>query len=183
MATKSKLTFLTTLLFMITASSSWATTVNFTLSGHVTNFYGGTDFGLNVNDPVTATGSFDDSLIGGDIVNGSGTLDFTTDITDLLISVGSQVFTSGDDNGSGSLAIDNGTVLDGLGSAGFDYAGTNSGGNLLTSFTGTDSFLGNSELYGIWDTFELTAVPAPAAVWLFGSGVLALVGVARRKSA
>lgn len=30
---------------------------------------------------------------------------------------------------------------------------------------------------------ELTAVPVPAAVWLFGSGLLGLVGVARRKSA
>lgn len=29
--------------------------------------------------------------------------------------------------------------------------------------------------------FSLTAVPVPAAVWLFGSGLLALVGVARRK--
>lgn len=30
---------------------------------------------------------------------------------------------------------------------------------------------------------ELTAVPVPAAVWLFGSGLLGLVGIARRKSA
>ncbi len=29
---------------------------------------------------------------------------------------------------------------------------------------------------------ELTPVPVPAAVWLFGSGLLGLVGVARRKS-
>ncbi len=30
---------------------------------------------------------------------------------------------------------------------------------------------------------ELTAVPVPAAVWLFGSGLIGLVGVARRKKA
>lgn len=30
---------------------------------------------------------------------------------------------------------------------------------------------------------ELTAVPVPAAAWLFGSGLLGLVGMARRKSA
>ena len=29
---------------------------------------------------------------------------------------------------------------------------------------------------------DLTAVPVPAAVWLFGSGLLGLVGVARRKA-
>lgn len=32
-----------------------------------------------------------------------------------------------------------------------------------------------------WDDVSLTAVPVPAAVWLFGSGLLGLVGVARRR--
>ena len=31
--------------------------------------------------------------------------------------------------------------------------------------------------------FDQAAVPAPAAVWLFGSGLLGLVGIARRKKA
>jgi hypothetical protein len=31
--------------------------------------------------------------------------------------------------------------------------------------------------------FQVTAVPVPAAVWLFGSGLLGLVGIARRKKA
>ena len=31
--------------------------------------------------------------------------------------------------------------------------------------------------------FDVTPVPVPAAVWLFGSGLLGLVGVARRKKA
>jgi len=29
---------------------------------------------------------------------------------------------------------------------------------------------------------DITAVPVPAAVWLFGSGLIGLVGVARRKA-
>lgn len=33
------------------------------------------------------------------------------------------------------------------------------------------------------DTIEMSAVPVPAAVWLFGSGLLGLVGIARRKKA
>ena len=32
-------------------------------------------------------------------------------------------------------------------------------------------------------TINASAVPVPAAVWLFGSGLLGLVGVARRKKA
>ena len=38
---------------------------------------------------------------------------------------------------------------------------------------------------GTWDytwTFEVTTVPVPAAVWLFGSGLIGLVGLARRKA-
>ena len=40
---------------------------------------------------------------------------------------------------------------------------------------------GEGLLIGGIDNFELTAVPVPAAVWLFGSGLLGLVAVARRK--
>jgi len=34
----------------------------------------------------------------------------------------------------------------------------------------------------IYPTFAPSAVPVPAAIWLFGSGLLGLIGVARRKS-
>jgi hypothetical protein len=32
-----------------------------------------------------------------------------------------------------------------------------------------------------WDDVSLTAVPVPAAVWLFGSGLIGLIGIARRR--
>lgn len=35
----------------------------------------------------------------------------------------------------------------------------------------------------IYSSFEVSSVPVPAAIWLFGSGLLGLVGVARRKKA
>lgn len=39
-------------------------------------------------------------------------------------------------------------------------------------------------IYSIaFDNFTITAVPVPAAIWLFGSGLIGLVGVARRKKA
>ncbi len=40
---------------------------------------------------------------------------------------------------------------------------------------------GNSDSFRI-DRMEVTAVPVPAAVWLFGSGLLGLFGIARRKT-
>jgi len=34
-----------------------------------------------------------------------------------------------------------------------------------------------------WSSSTVSAVPVPAAVWLFGSGLLGLIGIARRKKA
>ncbi|MGD2138555.1 MAG: VPLPA-CTERM sorting domain-containing protein, partial [Gammaproteobacteria bacterium] len=47
-------------------------------------------------------------------------------------------------------------------------------------FAGSDpSFL---NITGYWDTSSYTAaVPIPAAVWLFGSGLLGLAGIAGKK--
>ncbi|MCK5003410.1 MAG: VPLPA-CTERM sorting domain-containing protein [Gammaproteobacteria bacterium] len=61
------------------------------------------------------------------------------------------------DNGDGTLTADN--------SYGKIMASSPAFPNFLTSFTGS-----------------LSSVPVPAAVWCFGSGLLALIGVARRKS-
>jgi hypothetical protein len=41
-----------------------------------------------------------------------------------------------------------------------------------------------SAIYSIaFDDYSVTLVPVPAAVWLFGSGLIGLIGVARRKKA
>ena len=45
----------------------------------------------------------------------------------------------------------------------------------------TDFF--DAEGNNVGPTAELTAVPVPPAVWLFGSGLLGVIGVARRKAA
>ena len=45
----------------------------------------------------------------------------------------------------------------------------------------TDAFDG-ADTIGI-DNFTIRAVPVPAAVWLFGSGLLGLIGIAGRKNA
>lgn len=45
----------------------------------------------------------------------------------------------------------------------------------------TDGSAGQSAYFDYYLTLTPTAVPVPAAAWLFGSGLLGLVGVARRK--
>lgn len=66
------------------------------------------------------------------------------------------------------------------------------GANLMQSVTidSNDGFdaLALDALIGVdqvkhFEISGLTAVPVPAAIWLFGSGLIGLIGVARRKSA
>lgn len=59
-------------------------------------------------------------------------------------------------------------------------------GELMTGWADYPSFISNTTLASFIDlgyTVNLTAVPLPAAVWLFGSGLLGLVGWSKRKQA
>lgn len=51
----------------------------------------------------------------------------------------------------------------------------------FSSFSTTLGPLGDPISFSI-DTLAIRAVPVPAAVWLFGSGLLGLISIARRKS-
>ena len=59
-------------------------------------------------------------------------------------------------------------------------SGATSGSVLLSIVDTTLAFGGNDFAL---DDISLTAVPVPAAVWLFGSGLLGMIGVARRNRA
>jgi hypothetical protein len=58
-------------------------------------------------------------------------------------------------------------------------------GNGFDATEGTWEFTGQtaSNITFSWSSSNATVVPVPAAVWLFGSGLIGLVGVARRKKA
>ena len=113
-----------------------------------------------------------------------GTVDIDTD----LFASGIFVYDAGAGN-FGMVFTGFGGILDGS----FDLS-NGAGGGL--SHEPTDSIFetigccggdGVTNLYGsevyFGDYQALSAVPIPAAAWLFGSGLLGLIGIARRKKA
>jgi len=183
MASQIKTTFalLVSILFIVYIGTASASTVNFQLTGNVTYTDAGNLFGLTAPTTISATGSYDSSDLDG---SGTGSIDFlTVPPQSLTITVGSIVFTEADDDDAimeMSITTNNFNFL--------NYGGTVTtvdGDQLFTSlpannFIGTDSSGGS--ILGTWDTSSFqTAVPIPAAVWLFGSGLLGLAGIARKK--
>ncbi len=108
----------------------------------------------------------------------------------VLTSTG--VFDSGSGLFSGTFTV--GSLLSGtfdnlfvlsLGGSDGQFAGdvTYTGGSLMGSFTGGSLEGAFSESSVVAKLGPVAVVPVPAAVWLFGSGLLGLVGIARRKQA
>jgi hypothetical protein len=103
------------------------------------------------------------------------TLDTSTDyyyystlIPDLALTSNTDYWISIQNNTTGQ-----GTYVWGWATTGFDVVDGNA----------VERYPGWSNVEGIEMSFSLTGtiVPIPAAVWLFGSGLLGLIGIARRK--
>lgn len=140
-----------------------------------------------LNNPGTDFDIFDFDLAPGTQVNS-----ISYEFTNVVERPGTSGFGLGMDTGSGNLGDWEIDVLNdaspvsilgeilplsaGAGPYTFDY--------YLWRFGGSADPFG-----GQWDytlTFEVgpaTVVPVPAAIWLFGSGMLGMIGIARRKKA
>lgn len=158
-------------LVMAFFSAAHAAQVNFELTGYVDYAGFSNPYGLSAGDTISATGTFDDSVLSG----GTGVISFADFGNDMIFSVGSMTYSDTNDIFGGADLF----LFEGM----FDGLFYSTGDGEFDSFI--DSFVGDVYLSGYWDASSLsvTAVPVPAAVWLFGMGLLSLAGLARRKSA
>lgn len=176
---KTGCTVLLAMSLLASSAIAQAALVNYELTGTVDEWADTpNDFGLNMGDTISATGTFDDSVLSG----GTGVISFGSGSgNSMTLVAGSYTFTAADDVnypiGYPELLL-NGGAFDGLNlSIAFGTFGTFDSLDLW--FDGFDD--SDNLVSGIWTAFQMTPVPVPAAVWLFGSGLLGLVGLARRK--
>lgn len=117
-------------------------------------------------------------------VRSSATLDTSTSFQGNILALTSITLNTGATIGcgralasTGSVTMHTNTIGVGCG-AGTGGEGSNafSGGLAVSEGGGIPSFLPFAPV-------DVAAVPVPAAVWLFGSGLLGLIGVTRRKKA
>ena len=168
------------LLLVISFSNACAAPVRFDLYGTVTSIldddplhpHPENPFGLIAGDLIKVTATFDGDLIDEEGFSALSFDDNNPDSIDIFITVGNAVYTSDDyDLNAGVPTL---WFNDGYFSR-LDYSSSD---KQFDSYI--DGFYG-SDFSGEWDYAELTSVPVPAAAWLFGSGLIGLIGVARRK--
>ncbi len=131
-------------------------------------------FNLTAGDSITAFGTFTADLTGGTTVsfaNGSG--------NSMTIDLNGTSLTASDDDSFGAgtgpfLTFDGSSAL-----TDFDFQDTGTP-SFNSSFLFFDDF---DSLLGEWDSnVSLTVIPLPAAFWLFGSGILALIAATRSRT-
>lgn len=168
------------------AGSAQAALWNFTLGGEVIYADDPNDYNLSSGSAVTVTGVFDDSVLTG----GTGTVSFATGNpygNIFTVNAGSIVFTP-DEVFSGTPQLTLNAMNVDFASTGFSFYATDgtTGATFNSYFGDFDGDDVNWNLVsGEWLTFSTTevVVPVPAAVWLFGSGLMGLIGIARRNTA
>jgi len=172
---------------LLTVSQAQAALFDFSVNGQIGAAAAENSWGLSVGDIFTASGQFDDSVF-STVDDGTGTkiFDFTSPTNNMTITFGNTLYTDGMDVFGGANmfltaagAFDGISYLSTLADPGFESTGFVGG---PFDVSGTDS-TGFTD--GTWDVdsyAQVAAVPVPAAIWLFGSGLIGLAGIGRRKN-
>ena len=130
-------------------------------------FFGALGGGLTTSDTVTGVGSLPAS---NDLLANFGKVSYTLPIGP--VPMATTTFNTTTIDGAGLGTNPSGTL---------PFADDGIGGSPMVAGPFPD-FNANFDITSI-KIDSITPVPVPAAVWLFGSGLLGLVGVARRKKA
>lgn len=152
-------------------------------NGSITS--GPLSFGLSEL-PTSVSATF--MLGAGSVFFGNAILFTKADVVSTNLTFGDTTWTESDlDNFSMSLVV--GSGVSSLTYNYFAAASLTTQGPVVLNFplsiTGTDIASGQSFEYGYTDstqTVSAAVVPIPAAAWLFGSGLLGLIGIARKKA-
>ena len=166
MILRNKIAAILSLVLSLGMVSAQAALVNYEITGTVTigDETAPNLFNLTAGDTITASGVFDDSILG----TGENTISFDGVTTTLSIDVNGTVYTQDDDPFASMTFID-GALSD------FDFYGS----EFNSFFTNFDDY---GSLLGEWSSdVQISAVPVPAAIWLFGMGLMTLAGFAKRK--
>lgn len=190
---------------ILAAGGVQAALVNFTLTGTVTSTTSlcgvdgevdvycerPNDFGLSVGDAIAVSGSYDDSLLTGAGSESVGFGDGTGNSMTLTIgaSVYTQTSADGYADGDWPRIFFSGGGFAGLGYTLYEWFATYESYGM--NFEGRewlnpyDDPYSGWAFYGEWNAESFsatTAVPVPAAVWLFASGLIGLMTASRRKN-
>ena len=165
-----------TVLMLAYVATASATVVVFAVRGVTDDGQEGNAWDINPGDFIDATGTFDDIVLTG----GTGFVFLDTVGNSLNLAIGTQTYNASDDDAFGTgfpfLEFNRGQLVD------LNFSTTSGGIQLMSSggsVTGVDSLgLGFN---ATWDFSTYSVVPVPPAVWLFGSGLIGLIGIARRK--
>lgn len=162
-------------LLLCICGASYSNIVTIDFSGTVTAADAGNALGLAVNDVVTGSATYDDSLltgIGSEVIElGTGGNGFGGKLT---MHMGLVTYVESDDadynTGYPKLGFDSGIL------SGFDFFASNNFSSFLADFFYSDA---QGDVVGVWDTFGAphTAVPEPSTLVLFAISIIGVLGL------